>query len=474
MMLTRVHGATVPFLAAVLVLAGCAAPPASPPQAAPCESVPNGTPTPKTPEAAEPEQRDIAAAPELATGYRSDMAAVRTGRFAVATANPLATQAACRVLAGGGTAADAVVAAQTVLGLVEPQSSGIGGGGFLLYYDAHSGKVQAYDGRETAPAGATENYLRWVSESDRTEPRPDTRASGRSVGVPGVLRMLADVHAEHGETPWRDLLAPATTLADNGFAISPRLAAAIAKDAGSLAVDPDAAAYFLNPDRSPKAAGSYLTNPAYAKTLGAVASDPRAFYTGSIAAGIVEAVAETSGGRTPGAMTVADLANYRSVRREPVCVSYRDKQVCGMPPPSSGGIAIAQILGVLGTFDLAQYRPTDIDRNGGRPTVQGVHLVSEAERLAYADRDRYVADTDFVVLPGGSPRVPAQQRTHRLRRRPRRSGRGAGTEPPAAGQTPTQFDGADSGVRAGPGRCPWSAPRRGRLAGGGAARSSST
>lgn len=150
--------------------------------------------------------------------------------------------------------------------------------------------------------------------------------------MPGVLRMLADVHAEHGETPWRDLLAPATTLADNGFAIQSRLAAAIAKDAGrSLAVDPDAAAYFLNPDRSPKAAGSYLTNPAYAKTLGAVASDPRAFYTGSIAAGIVEAVAETSGGRTPGAMTVADLANYRSVRREPVCVSYRDKQVCGMP-----------------------------------------------------------------------------------------------------------------------------------------------
>ena len=405
MVLARVHGATVPLLAAVLVLAGCGAPPAAPPRAAPCESVPNGTPTPKTPEAAEPEKRDIATAPEVATGYRSDMVAVRTGRFAVATANPLATQAACRVLLGGGTAADAVVAAQAVLGLVEPQSSGIGGGGFLLYYDAHSGRVQAYDGRETAPAGATENYLRWVSESDRTEPRPDTRASGRSVGVPGVLRMLADVHAEHGQTPWRDLLAPATTLADDGFAISPRLAAAIAKDAGNLAVDPDAAAYFLNPDRSPKAVGSFLTNPAYAKTLGAVAADPRAFYTGSIAAGIVEAVGDTSGGRTPGAMTVADLANYRSVEREPVCVSYRDKQVCGMPPPSSGGIAIAQILGVLGTFDLAQYRPTDIDRNGGRPTVQGVHLVSEAERLAYADRDRYLADTDFVALPGGSPQA---------------------------------------------------------------------
>lgn len=405
MMSTRVRGAVVPILAMVLVLAGCGAPPTAPPRAAPCESVPNGTPTPKTPPAPVPEKRDISTAPEIATGYRSDMAAVRTGRFAVATANPLATEAACRVLEGGGTAADAVIAAQAVLGLVEPQSSGIGGGGFLLYYDAGSGKVQAYDGREVAPAAATENYLRWISESDRTKPRPDTRASGRSIGVPGVLRMLADAHAEHGETPWRDLFAPAITLADNGFAISPRLAAAIAKDAGSLALDPEAAAYFLNPDRSPRAVKSVLTNPAYAKTLGAVATDPRAFYTGSIAAGIVEAVADPSGERTPGAMTVADLANYRSVTREPVCVSYRGKRVCGMPPPSSGGIAIAQILGVLETVDLARHRPTDIDRNGGRPTAQGVHLVTEAERLAYADRDRYVADTDFVALPGGSPQT---------------------------------------------------------------------
>lgn len=395
---------------AAAVLAGCGdtskdSAPAAPAPGETCEIVPNGTPTPKTPQAGAPQQRDISVAPEIATGYRSDMTAVRTNRFAVATANPLSTQAACRVLRDGGTAADAVVAAQAVLGLVEPQSSGIGGGGFLLYYDAGSGALSAYDGRETAPAAADENYLRWISDTDRTEPQPDARASGRSIGVPGVVRMLADVHAEHGQTPWRDLFAPAITLADNGFEISPRLATAIAKDAKSLAEDPDLAAYFLNPDGTPKTVTTVLTNPAYAKTLGAVATDPKAFYSGQIAAGIVEAVADTSGGRTPGLMTREDLADYRAISREPVCTGYRGKLVCGMPPPSSGGIAVAQILGILQTFDLAPLKPTGVDRNGGRPTVQGVHLVSEAQRLAYADRDRWVADTDFVALPGGSPQA---------------------------------------------------------------------
>lgn len=396
-------------MATVLVAAGCgvrqdSAAPATPNGA--CDSVPNGTPTPKTETgAAASGPRDIGSAPEIATGYRSDMTAVRTRHYAVATANPLATQAACRVLEGGGTAADAVIAAQGVLGLVEPQSSGIGGGGFLLYYDAAANRLQAYDGRETAPSAAGENYLRWVSDSDRTVPRPDARASGRSIGVPGVVRMLADVHAEHGETPWRDLFTPAISLADNGFAISPRLAAAIAQEADQIAVDPALADYFLNPDRSPKAVKSMLTNPAYAKSLSAIATDPASFYRGEIAADIVDAVASTAGGRTAGAMSAADLAGYRSVTREPVCIGYRGKQVCGMPPPSSGGIAIAQILGMLETADLAALRPTDVDRNGGRPTVQGVHLITEAERLAYADRDRYVADTDFVALPGGSPQT---------------------------------------------------------------------
>ncbi|MCV7072548.1 gamma-glutamyltransferase family protein [Mycobacterium rufum] len=343
------------------------------------------------------------AAPETATGYRTGMTPVRTGRYAVATANPLATRAACEVLRDGGTAADALVAAQAVLGLVEPQSSGIGGGGFLLYYDAAARSVQAFDGREVAPAAATENYLRWVSDTDRTAPKPDARGSGRSIGVPGIVRMLADVHTAHGRHPWRDLFTPAVRLADDGFDISPRLAAAIADAASKLRLDAQAGAYFLAPDGSPRSADTRLTNPAYAKTLGAIATDPAALYTGPIAADIVAAAADPSGGRTPSLMTVEDLAGYTARTREALCTPYRGRQICGMPPPSSGGIAVAETLGVLEHFTMADHRPTDLDRDGGRPTVQGVHLIAEAERLAYADRDRYVADTDFVPLPGGSP-----------------------------------------------------------------------
>lgn len=406
-MLTSAPKSVASLMTVVAVLAGCGArtDTASEFRAGTCEIAVNGTPTPKTPATPAPQSRDISAAPETATGYRSDMAVVRTRRYAVATANPLASQAACRVLQNGGTAADAVVAAQSVLGLVEPQSSGLGGGGFLVYYDAATGSVQAYDGRETAPAAATENYLRWISDADRTEPKPDTRSSGRSIGVPGVVRMLADIHAAHGKTPWRDLLEPGVLLADNGFEISPRLAAAIAHDADSLALDPAGAEYFLNHDGSPKKVKTVLTNPAYAKTLGAIGTEPASFYTGAIAEDIVEAAASTAGGRTASAMTTRDLADYRAKIREPVCITYRNKQICGMPPPSSGGIAVGEILGALEHFDLATHRPTDLDRNGGRPTVMGVHLVAEAERLAYADRDRYVADTDFVPLPGGSPQA---------------------------------------------------------------------
>ncbi len=263
--------------------------------------------------------------------------------------------------------------------------------------------MQAFDGREVAPAAATENYLRWVSDTDRSAPKPDARGSGRSIGVPGIVRMLADVHTAHGRTAWRDLFTPAVRLADDGFDISPRLAAAIADAAPKLRLDAQAGAYFLEPDGSPKAADTRLTNPEYAKTLGAIATDPAALYTGPIAADIVAAAADPSGGRTPSLMTVEDLAAYRAKTREALCMPYRGKQICGMPPPSSGGIAVAETLGVLEHFALSDQRPTDLDRDGGRPTVQGVHLIAEAERLAYADRDRYVADTDFVPLPGGSP-----------------------------------------------------------------------
>jgi gamma-glutamyltranspeptidase/glutathione hydrolase len=331
------------------------------------------------------------------------MTAVHTRQFAVATANPLATQAACRVLDEGGTAADAIVVAQAVLGLVEPQSSGVGGGGFLVYYDAAANAVETYDGREVAPAAATENYLRWISDTDQAAPRPDARSSGRSIGVPGIVRMLALAHSEHGKTVWRELFEPAVSLADQGFPISARLAAAIASTATQLELDTNAADYFLNSDGTPKRFNDTLTNPAYAKTLSAIASDPQALYTGQIAADIVAAAASTSGGRTPSQMTTEDLTKYQAIKRDPLCTKYRNKEVCGMPPPSSGGIAVAATLGILQNFNLSQYRPTDIDLNGGRPAVMGVHLIVEAERLAYADRDRYVADTDFVPLPGGSP-----------------------------------------------------------------------
>ncbi len=271
---------TAPLAGVVLVLAGCGAEENAPPAAAgPCAIVENGTPAPKTSEAAPADapttSRNISTNPEVATGYRKDMTAVHTARYAVATANPLATQAACEVLKDGGTAADALVTAQAVLGLVEPQSSGIGGGGFLLYYDAKANSVQAYDGREIAPAAATENYLRWISDTDRTEPKPDARASGRSIGVPGILRLLMDVHQQHGKTAWRDLFTPAVTLADDGFDLSPRLAAAIADAAPQLRVDPEAADYFLNPDGSPKTAGHQTHQPGVLKDVGRHRIRPR-------------------------------------------------------------------------------------------------------------------------------------------------------------------------------------------------------
>jgi len=343
-------------------------------------------------------------APEVATRYRSGLKPVRTESFAVSTAHPLATRAACEVLRDGGTAADALVVAQTMLGLVEPQSSGIGGGGFVLYYDARSRTVTSYDGRETAPTAATSTYLSQISDTDPTPPRPDTRASGRSIGVPGVVRLLESVQSDHGQSAWKDLLGPATEFAAEGFEVSPRLAASIAASAPSLARDPDASATYLHDDGTGIAAGEVLDNPGYASTLRVLAQDgPDAFYRGPLAESIVERATSTEGGTTPSLMTAADLAGYRAVEREPVCAPYRSHTVCGMGPPSSGGIAVAQTLGILAGYPLDQYPPTDMDRNGGRPSVDGVHLISEAERLAYADSDAYVADTDFVALPGGSP-----------------------------------------------------------------------
>lgn len=364
-----------------------------------CSEIPNGRYL--EPAQASETSTDLANRPEVATGYRTGMRPVATATYAAATANPLATQAACEVLRDGGTAADALVTAQVVLGLVEPQSSGIGGGAFTMYYDADTQKVQAYDGRETAPAAATEDYLRYIGPDQRTEPVPSARASGRSIGVPGAMRMLEMIHREHGGKEWRTLFDPAVSLADNGFDISPRLASAIEASAKDLAADPEARGYFLNPDGSPKQTGIRLNNPAYAKTLGALASDGAgALYTGPIAQAIVAKAGGNANGMTPSLMTTDDLARYQAIRRDPVSTNYRGYQIEAMPAPSSGGITVASALGILSNFDLPSMAPTDMNADGGRPDPAAVHLVNEAERLAYADRDKYIADPAYVPLPG--------------------------------------------------------------------------
>ncbi|MCR6474908.1 gamma-glutamyltransferase [Variovorax sp. ZS18.2.2] len=351
------------------------------------------------------------AAPEPASGYVLGHKLVYAKNYMVVANHPLATRAGCDVLKAGGSAVDAAVAVQAVLGLVEPQSSGLGGGAFMLHYDAATKKVQAYDGREMAPAAATENYLRYAVQTDSASglPKPSARASGRSIGTPGAVRMLDIAYKDHGKLPWKDLFGYGITLASDGFSIGGRMAAAIASSEASLKRDAEATAYFFNADGTPKALGTKLKNPAYAKTLTTLATEgANAFYTGPIAQAIVDKVgitttASDSSAITPGVTTMADMANYVAKRRDPVCGTYRDYYVCSMSPPSSGGIAVVQALGILETFNMSLYKPTAIDIEGGKPTVMGVHLVSEAERLAYADRDKYVADTDFIPLPGGSP-----------------------------------------------------------------------
>ncbi|MFI2471865.1 gamma-glutamyltransferase family protein [Nocardia xishanensis] len=423
-------GAAAATLLTVGLLTGCSSTEET--TTAECTSAPNGTPVlAAPPTAAGTTTQNLSTNPEIASGYRSGMTAVRTGSYAVSTANPLATEAACRVLHDGGTAADALVTAQLVLGLVEPQASGIGGGAFLLYYDGTTKTVEAYDGREVAPAAATENYLRWISDADRTEPQPNTRASGRSIGVPGVLRMLELAHRDHGKTGWRELFDPAVALADDGFAISPRLAGQIAESARDLARDEAAKQYFLEPDGSPKPAGAELTNPALSKTLSAIASDGAdAFYTGAIAADIVEAATAGSGGRTPSLLTAQDLAGYQVKKRTALCSGYREHEICGMPAPSSGGSTVAATLGILANFDLAALKPEAVDRNGGKPKAEAVHLISEAERLAYADRNKYVADTDFVPLPGNSAQTLIDQNYLKQRASLIDPGRSMGTAKP--------------------------------------------
>lgn len=346
--------------------------------------------------------------PEAASGYRTGLKPVYARTYMVSSSNAYASAAGCAVLKKGGSAADAAVAVQSVLGLTVPEATGMGSGGFMLYYDARNRTVQAYDGRESAPAAATENYLRYIDDvTTQTPPVPSARASGRSIGTVGVPRLIERVQREHGKLAWKDLFGDAIALASNGFPIGGRLAAAIQSNATALKRDPEALAYFFNSDGSPKALGTVLKNPAYANTLQLMAANgANAIYTGQIANDIVAKIGSTVAAdgtpTTPGKTTLADLAAYQAKVREPICTTYRAYWICGAPPPTSGGITVASAMGILENFDMASLKPTAIDGEGGKPTVLGVHYVSEAERLAYADRDKYVADTDFVPLPGGS------------------------------------------------------------------------
>ncbi len=303
-------------------------------------------------------------------------------QWMVVTANAHATDAAAEMLALGGSAVDAAIAAQLVLGLVEPQSSGLGGGAFLLHWDAAQKKMVAFDGRETAPATASPE--RFLAADGRPLPFQEVVATGKAVGVPGVVAMLGRAHERYGRLRWERLFRPALRLAEGGFAISPRLHGLLKSDR-HLRDKPVARALFFDVDAEPKAVGAILRNPAYAATLKMLAMEgAAAFYRWPLAARIV-AAARAAGGD----LTEADLAQYRPREREAVCGPYRLWLVCSMPPPSSGGIALLQILGL-------------VERVGpvGPPLgVDAVHTFAEAGRLAFADRARYLGDPDFVAVP---------------------------------------------------------------------------
>ena len=323
--------------------------------------------------------------PEGPSGLRQP-AVVEAERFMIVTANGHATEAGAAVLRRGGTAVDAMVAAQLALNLVEPQSSGIGGGAFMLYWDARTRRLQTFDGRETAPMAATPALF--LKPDGTPMSFEEAVPGGRSVGVPGTLALLELAHRLHGRLPWAELVTLIADLAETGFEVSPRLAGAIADNAASLQPFAATRAYFLDGDGKPRAAGTTLRNPDFAATLRLIALEGSApLYRGRIGDALVAAVRDAP--VNPGAMTAADLARYQVRLRDPVCRPYRSVEVCGMGPPSSGGIAVLQILGLLEHFDLA----------GLGPTADGFQALLEASKLAFADRNLYLADADQVRVP---------------------------------------------------------------------------
>jgi gamma-glutamyltranspeptidase/glutathione hydrolase len=328
--------------------------------------------------------------PEIGSGV--ERKALQTAsRFMVSAAHPLAAQAGVQVLQRGGSAVDAGIAVQMVLTLVEPQASGIGGGAFALHWDGRA--VQAWDGRETAPAAADEALF--LAADGKPLPFSAAAVGGRAVGVPGVLSMLGQAHRQHGRLPWAELFEPAIALAEQGFAVSPRLHALLAGDA-ALKNDPGAAAYFYRADGTPHPVGHVLRNPALARVLRNLAANgAQALYQGDLARDIVQRVQGHA--VAPGRLDLADLAAYRSVERMPLCTDWTARyRICGMPPPSSGHIAMMQILGMLQLAPVPAQPLVD-----GLPGAAWLHVYAEASRLAFADRALYLADPAFVPAPAG-------------------------------------------------------------------------
>lgn len=332
------------------------------------------------------QQASDTVSPERATGF-SAAKVVTAKAHMVAAAHPLAAEAGEKVLAAGGSAIDAMIAVQTVLGLVEPQSSGLGGGAFLVYYDAGTKRITTLDGRETAPMEATPKLF--LDETGQPLKFFDAVVGGRSVGTPGTVMLMQEAHNRWGRTPWKDLFAPAEKIARDGFAVSPRLASLIAVEGDKLKTFESTTSYFFGADGAPLKAGTILKNPAYAETLSAIAAGGApAFYTGAIAEAIVDTVRMS--GKNAGVLALADLANYQVKERRPVCITYRALDICGMGPPSSGAVAIGQMLGILENFDLKAL---------GKDNPESWRLIGDAQRLAFADRERFLADTDFVPSP---------------------------------------------------------------------------
>ncbi|MET0518012.1 MAG: gamma-glutamyltransferase family protein [Burkholderiaceae bacterium] len=334
-------------------------------------------------------QPAIAEQPEAASGYQ-EKSGWLLKREGVAAAHPLAAEAGARMLRLGGSAVDALVATQLVLGLVEPQSSGLAGGAFLMSWDGR--QVQAWDGRESAPAAARPGMFLRPDGQPLTVPQ--AIVGGLSVGTPGVLAMLAEVHRAQGRLPWAALFQPAIELAEAGFPVGERLHSLL-MDERPLHGDAQAAAYFFDGRGAPWPVGHRLRNPAYAAVLRRIAADGvAAFYTGPVAADIVRRV---RGHARPGPLAEADLAGYRALRREPLCADWLERyRVCGFPPPSSGQLTMMQILGLIEARGEPALRLSD-----GLPSVAWLHLYAEASNLAFADRARYIADPAFVAPPGG-------------------------------------------------------------------------